>query len=228
MAEYDTAAMGLFLVGFLHLAQGWVACPLLLCSGDFEANQCAKRSNSQVVVVNQNGCNDNFACSFLSLLNWTESNSSESLPCSPSSDLYFNNTWPCPPRTPLKDLAEGAHPKQCVSSLDCVLQDNSTAMCVCTPSAAQRTGLCRPDKNEALFADYWSECELKGQVEDRDWALFFYLWQQYSVLYITEEKPECAVTVLYEFQQLEKVKKDIVGAYELAAVFVFALILGLI
>lgn len=212
--------MVLFLLGFLRIAQGWIACPLLTCSGDFEDNQCAKRSNSHSIVVNQNGCNANFACSFLSLLNWTESSSSESLPCVPSHDLYFNDSWECPPRLPLKDLAEGAPPKQCVSDLDCTLQDNSTARCVCTPSAGQRTGLCRPDKNEALFADYWSECELKGKVEDRDWALFFYLWQQYSVLYITVEKPECAVNALYEFQQLERVKSEIVSAYSLALAFV--------
>lgn len=220
--------MSVFLLSLIAVAQGWVACPLLACNADFSDNECAKRSNSPLILLNQNGCDDDFSCSFFSLITWADSNSSQNLNCSPSQDLHFNGSWPCPTRIPLRNLAEGAHPKQCVLDSDCLLQDNSTSPCVCTPSSTQRTGFCKPDKNELIFGDYWDECERAGKVQNRDWALYFYLLQQYMVLYMAKDAPDCVVTVLYEFQQMEKVKNEIMEAVGAGLALMFAAIFGLI
>jgi hypothetical protein len=65
-------------------------------------------------------------------------------------------------------------------------------------------------------------------VKNSDWALYFYLLQQYMVLYMAKDVPDCVVTVLYEFQQMEKVKNEIMEAVGAGLALVFAVIFGLI
>ena len=204
--------MVLLLLGLIGEVHSWIACPFVLCTGNLRDDICAQRVAEDTVVINDEGCEEPHSCSFLDILHWVQFNSSSSLPCRTNRELDFEGPWSCPQRLPLKTLQEGEHPKHCVSDFDCILLDGTVAECVCTPSTKHRSGLCRPDPSDALFEDYWEECEQWGQVDNPELSLYFYLQQQFSVFYMTPDLAGCAFDKLYEFQQLKRVKQLILNS----------------
>lgn len=199
------------IVAGLVVARGWVLCPLVTCAM-LDSNVCAQRTKDGDVIVNDSGCQDNYVCPFLAVLSWVESNSTALFACVPGSSLHAGENWQCEQRQALKNLAEGTYPKACISDDECTLMDGSTTVCACAARTSSSSGLCQPDKSSDMFEEYWEECAKRQVVGDPLLGLYFYLQQQYSVLYMAPDSPQCADRALFEFREFARVREEIASS----------------
>ena len=183
-------------------------CPQVKCE-DMNKGTCA-RYISELVEINEDGCQKGSHCWATDITSWYDGNISEgdTLSCTADDDLFelekdaYKDTLSdysdveCGKRDKEQDPKEGDNPKLCSDSSDCELENGSFADCSC---GFDGNKWCRAEWGSDYFDDYWDRCDDEDDKLDYDEWL---LWDQQRALYSQlMSLPECGKHI-EEFDRL--------------------------
>ena len=181
-------------------------CVELSCA-QLEPDQCAKIEDGKLY-VNSSPCSDIRECSLEDMLLWYQemrfSNKKEAnYGCVNDLEgldyLFDHDDIICGERDPGEDFVDGAAPKKCQDSSDCLLKNGETTKCVC---GSDGDLYCQYPNGNSAFDGFWEQCnEQKGKVTARDFV-WNTIYVQLYVQYLTA--PDCAMDLFKEFQFLEE------------------------
>lgn len=202
-------------IALLRLCAGF--CPVWNCTS-MAYDICVAISQNQLL-VNTNGCDRDFYCSYTDVMNWY---SPKSLP---SRDLFNCTRQDFTPNTTLgsetvfcgnrnsnDNLLTGSHPKQCLSVTDCQTQGGWTTDCLCGMDGYK---YCQPEVGSGAMDGYWTLCEEhQNRTNDpRVTVAARAYWLGYLEYYtLVVSAPDCVWRVLNEFLVLSSLKEAAASA----------------
>lgn len=144
------------------------ACPAFTC-GKLDAGKCGVLMSKTLVTLNTDPCPTGTACklagtqSYMGMLDLIPFfplpfDCPAEVPTTPTAYTPQD----CKTKVPNKNWKNGGTTLLCTTAADCVMQDDTTALCVCSPRSDGKA-LCQPHySNTDVFGDYWALCEANG------------------------------------------------------------------
>ena len=186
------------------------ACPGFQCS-DLTGGVCAVLASKTLVKLNNAQCPTGTACKlsgvipYMNMLDFIPS-FPQSYPCPelvpPDSTPYTPQD--CGTKLAKKNWKAGGTTLLCSSNADCVMQDDLTATCMCSPRTDGKN-ICMPDaSNTDTFGDYWALCEANGNKMPTQEA-----YNYYSLLlsmYALKDADMSCASIFYEVGELTRLK----------------------
>lgn len=168
-----------------------------------ELDICARKYDDRTE-LNSDFCPIGKSCDLNDVLNWdTASSSGDSLNCNdlPYDENYNRGeyNYSCGKFEENRNLAEGDHPKLCLTDKDCTLKDGSTTECTCSFGVEK---YCTPAWDSSAFTPYWTKC--KESSLDYDDIYYWILIKKYYSY--TINTPDCAEWLITEFITMNEYK----------------------